>query len=296
MSHPPLPERTELPEDPLFWQRAWEEARAASRLKRSQERSPESWRLFYDQVSDLYQTLWSHDGEQGRRLCRRMLEAGLVRPGCSLLDVGCGAGSLALPLSEAGVRVTALDWSPDMLAVLRREAGRRDGAPMTTVCASWERYQPREAHDTVVAAFFPDAMSPEGLRRLEGWSRGRVALVLGTGREPFDFRRRLWEHLLKEPAQDGGFHLSCALGWLLASGRRPDLAHLRWPVEFDQPLETVARFYESYFAIFGRRGTEAAAQVRAGLQPWRKGDRVQAAGEAEAALVWWTAPGPAVRP
>ncbi|CAM3161607.1 Methyltransferase type 11 [Deinococcus saxicola] len=37
----------------------------------------------------------------------------------SLLDVGAGTGRLTLPLSGAVARVTALDHSPDMLAVLR---------------------------------------------------------------------------------------------------------------------------------------------------------------------------------
>ncbi|EYB69006.1 type 11 methyltransferase [Deinococcus phoenicis] len=37
----------------------------------------------------------------------------------SLLDVGAGTGRLTLPLADAAARVTALDHSPDMLAVLR---------------------------------------------------------------------------------------------------------------------------------------------------------------------------------
>jgi hypothetical protein len=56
--------------------------------------------------------------------------AGLrLRPGESVLDVGCGSGALALPLARAGHDVVAVDFSAGMLDVLRRRAsadGLRD--------------------------------------------------------------------------------------------------------------------------------------------------------------------------
>lgn len=48
---------------------------------------------------------------------------GDVRPGRSVLDVGCGTGRLAAPLS-GGCRVVGIDTSAEMLAVARSKGGR----------------------------------------------------------------------------------------------------------------------------------------------------------------------------
>lgn len=41
-----------------------------------------------------------------------------LKPGESALDMGCGAGSIAIPLAQAGHRVIAADFSPAMLGTL----------------------------------------------------------------------------------------------------------------------------------------------------------------------------------
>jgi len=45
----------------------------------------------------------------------------LAAPGCDILDVGAGTGRLAIPLSQSGFQVTAVDASRGMLDVLRRK-------------------------------------------------------------------------------------------------------------------------------------------------------------------------------
>ena len=45
-----------------------------------------------------------------------------VRPGETVIDMGCGTGSLALPLANEGVNVVACDLSSGMLDKLREQA------------------------------------------------------------------------------------------------------------------------------------------------------------------------------
>jgi SAM-dependent methyltransferase len=269
------------------WRLAWRKARRDSFLKLSQEASPHNWQQFYAQVSDLYLDLWSHNGQVGRRVTELLCEQKVCTPGCRVLDVGCGPGTLAVPLAHQGMLVTALDLNQAMLQTLTKQASVLGLANIDTVRASWEDYLPQPAADLVVASFFPDALSARGLCRLESLSRGRAALVLGSGPETFAFRKAVWEQVLDEPFHEGGFHLSCALGWLLASGRQPNLRHLCWPAEFDQPLEKVVRFYQAYFAIFGHEPSRTDMILRQALEPWRQGDRVRARGEVRLAVLWW---------
>lgn len=54
-----------------------------------------------------------------RRRSRGTLER-FVAPGADLLDLGCGPGTDAPLLAARGYRVTAIDWSPGMVAEARR--------------------------------------------------------------------------------------------------------------------------------------------------------------------------------
>lgn len=278
---------TLLQED--FWRDAWRGLRRDSFLKASQEASPQAWHGFYSQVSEVYADLWGYDGELGRRVSDLLVSHGLAGEGKRVLDVGCGPGTLTLPLLQAGSRVTALDWSRAMLDRLQDRAALLDAPPPLTVCRSWEEYQPSRPQDLVLASFFPDAFSAAGLARLESWSQGAVALVMGAGQETFAFRREMWNQVLEVPFHDGGFHLTCAMGWLLASGRRPVLSQLSWPATLDQPVETIVRFYCTYFAIFGKQGPEVERRIRRTLEPWRQGDRLRADGEVGLCVLWWPA-------
>lgn len=293
----PDPASTGDPCDPEFWRMAWRRARETSFLKCSQKASPTAWHDFYAQVSDSYLALWGQDGEQGRRLVAEMVRQGLLHPGKkSILDVGCGPGTMALPLAAAGHSVTALDWCRPMLDNLEQAANEQGVAGVRAVQARWEDYRPDRQHDLALASFFPDALNVRGLERLESWCREKVALVLGTGEESFAFRREMWQQVLATPYHDGGFHLACALGWLNASGRRPNLRHLAWPVEFDHPLETVFDFYRRYFAIFGQSGPAVEREIMSILERWREGGRVRTQGRVSLALVWWDRPAGETRP
>ena len=62
------------------------------------------------------------------QVLRRELDRG-AEGGLTILDVGGGTGGFAVPLAEAGHRVTVVDASPDALAALNRRAVEAGVAP-----------------------------------------------------------------------------------------------------------------------------------------------------------------------
>ena len=72
-------------------------------------------------------TVWS-SGDYG--VFAKYLEPGAlefynrlgIAPGTKLLDVGCGAGQLAIPAAKAGVHVTGLDLAPNLVEQARQRA------------------------------------------------------------------------------------------------------------------------------------------------------------------------------
>jgi SAM-dependent methyltransferase len=71
----------------------------------------------YNGIADVYDELMARDQSVRRVLWRHF--AGVFRAGDRVLDVGCGTGLDTLHLAARGVRVTAVDASPGMIARLR---------------------------------------------------------------------------------------------------------------------------------------------------------------------------------
>ena len=79
----------------------------------------------FDRVAHCYDETRGMPPEAARRVSdaiARILRG--VSPSPRLIEVGVGTGRMAVPLAEAGVRVTGIDISPNMLGVLREK--RRD--------------------------------------------------------------------------------------------------------------------------------------------------------------------------
>lgn len=79
------------------------------------------WAPYYDFVTNLM-TLG-----HARRLRRLTVDKALIKPGDSVLDVGCGTGEVSLlakTRAKAG-KVYGIDPAPEMIAVARKKAARK---------------------------------------------------------------------------------------------------------------------------------------------------------------------------
>jgi demethylmenaquinone methyltransferase/2-methoxy-6-polyprenyl-1,4-benzoquinol methylase len=155
----------------------------------------------YDVINDL-QSLGLH-----RRWKRTLVNLAAVQPGDRALDVCCGTGDVAFALRQRGAAVTALDFSPAMLAVAQQRA--KNSRPTQITPPPPVQFLrgdalhlpfPGESFDIVTVAY--------GLRNLADWERGleemwRVArpgarlLVLDFGKPGNPFWRWLYFGYLK---------------------------------------------------------------------------------------------------
>ena len=77
--------------------------------------------------------------QETQAYARDFLRLADIRPGESVLDMGCGAGALAIPLARGGHPVIAADFSPRMLQVLSEGAGHYGlGDGVRTVELAWD--------------------------------------------------------------------------------------------------------------------------------------------------------------
>ncbi len=161
---------------------------------------------YFDAVSDYWREVYDDPGVQGLIYRERMhtalrwIDELELTPECAALDVGCGAGLMAVELARRGIHVTATDSSRRMVSAAPRQAGRA-GLPdrIRTVEADAHSLPfPSETFDLVVAlgllpwvADPPRTLAEMGrVLRPGGWlivtadNRARLNLVLEPRENP----------------------------------------------------------------------------------------------------------------
>jgi SAM-dependent methyltransferase len=273
-----------------FWERAWAEVHRHSFLQTSQKTHPERWQLFYEEAGPLLRAVSGFSDRQGRDVVKAMFREGVIGPGQSAVDLGCGTGWLALPLASMGASVLAVDQSRSMLQEIQNAAALRKLGAVTTCENCWTELALAEPLDLALAAFFPEVLSPEGFQRMEGLGR-RCAVILGSGIKSLPWTGPLWGELLGSVPSGGTQQVQTALNWLMAANRRPNLRQMTMDSLVNLPLDTMLSFYQLYFAMFGREGESIHAQLHRVLHPFSLDGRVTGRGQIQLSLIWWTSPG-----
>ncbi|MDD4588282.1 MAG: class I SAM-dependent methyltransferase, partial [Heliobacteriaceae bacterium] len=125
-----------------MWQKALNERSARVSGKGIEER--------WDRIAPQFRR-WMEVDDYPVKLMRKVR----LRPGWSVLDVGCGTGAVAIPAAKKAARVTALDISGEMLRVLKDEAEEQRLSNITYLHCSWDNIEVGKdvtPHDVVVAS------------------------------------------------------------------------------------------------------------------------------------------------
>ena len=61
-----------------------------------------------------------------------------LAPDLTVLDMGCGGGALAVPLAAKVKKVTAVDFSPNMLAIVKNICAEQGIANIETILGEWD--------------------------------------------------------------------------------------------------------------------------------------------------------------
>lgn len=153
------------------------------------------------------------------------------RPAGEVLELACGTGWWTAELARYAGRVTALDASPEVLALNRARVG---GAAVRHVQAEIFGWRPDQRYDTVFFSFWLSHVPPE--RFAAFWDTVRAALRPG-GRVFF------LDSLRAETATDTGGRLPDT-GSTVAERRLADGRAFRIVKVFYDPAELPARLRE----------------------------------------------------
>jgi SAM-dependent methyltransferase len=120
------------------------------------------------------------DEEKGKQRIAGILEflkdSGFNPAGSKVLDIGCGPGTLSLPLARMGAEVTALDISCGMLERLRADA-ESENLPVKAMECSWwsadiDSLGLKGKYDLVLASMTPGVNDIESFDKMMACSTG----------------------------------------------------------------------------------------------------------------------------
>ena len=172
----PIPPETTLAD--LDWNLLWQNAR---RQKSWSSKGAADW----DKKAVSFATR-----NVGTSFVSLLLEHLPLGPDRTVLDMGSGPGTLAIPLAEQVRLVTAVDYSAGMLEVLTRQAQDENIQNIRTIQGAWEDDWPQlgiEKHDIAIASrsLSVDNLSL-ALQKLNDHAREYVFIADRISPTPFD--------------------------------------------------------------------------------------------------------------
>lgn len=155
--------------------------------KRKQKASPTSTTTYWDKRAPAFARNSSKSDYAGKFL--RFLE---FKSHWTLLDVGCAAGTLAIPLAERVKKITAMDISATMLELLQKRCAEMEIGNIQTIQGAWEDDWDALGigeHDVAVASRSLITEDFESaLAKLNKAARKRVYVTTIVGDGPHDRR------------------------------------------------------------------------------------------------------------
>jgi|GEM_PF-1584218 len=242
----------ELIKEEDFWVNLWHEIVGNTIVLKTQWSEPQKWKQFYDAAGSLFSRLWGDAEKLGREIACFMASEGIITETDRVLDVGCGTGWLSTALASFVLSVTALDYSSSMVKYSNAVIENCGISNVHVVHKDFYDFTPDEPFDTVIAAFFPQAISPSGIFKLEQWARRRCVLVLQYSSSGMLVKQRLFEHLIGQIPPSPGMTLPLwCFGYLISRGKRPEIRKYHWESKITMTADDMLEFYKSYFAVFG---------------------------------------------
>lgn len=174
----------------IDWNKMWQEAASASPWNKWAKK--ELWEKQADSFNARIVRVKSESNDTDKDdYISKMLERIHVEPQFTVLDIGCGPGTLTIPLAKKARSVTALDISERMLLNLKKNARKESTNNIQYINAVWEDAldagQVNE-HDVVVAS---RSVTPINIKdtftKLAGVARHSVYITVPVVHLPFDW-------------------------------------------------------------------------------------------------------------
>ena len=166
----------------INWNELWKVMRSSSPWRRTLDEPASS---FYDERrAKHYNKYVMQNGFKGHR--ERQIAKIALNPDYTVLDIGSGPGTLAIPIAKQVKSVTAIDPSRGMLACLQENMEREGITNIVCINKRWEDTKlgvDIEPHDVVIASYSLTMLDmQEALAKIAAAAKRHVHLYTSAGR------------------------------------------------------------------------------------------------------------------
>ncbi len=251
-----------------FWLKAWEKDKETDTYTVHRGFStPEYW----NQVAASYDR--NKEETKSRRLSKTLdlfKRMKLLFKGMEVLDIGCGTGTLAMELARHGAKVTALDFSENMLDQFRQSITPDIGNSITLLCEDWhtidiEKNGWKKKFDLVIAFMSPGVASPESFYKMMDTSKNGCAIRGWAAKRNHPIMAFLWEKIMGGVLEDAPQSILLKINLLFSLGLFPEFTFDS--VTWDQNV-TVEEELESELAFFRKVSDKTDAELESIIRPY----------------------------
>lgn len=180
-----------------------------------------------------------------------------------VLDIGCGPGTLAIPLARQVSRVTAIDYSTGMIELLNQEAGRQQIDNIDAFVCAWEDDWSDfgiSRHDVAIASRSMNIDDLQGnLVKINRYA-ARVHIVERIAPSPFDPDAFA---AVGRPFDSGPDYIY-TLNMLYTLGIHPRIEHIE--LDREQCFANIDRAMQHYRWMFKELTTDEEQRLEAYLR------------------------------
>ena len=266
----------------LDWNKLWKE-----RMQKS------SWsrRRRDGDMTDFWNKRAKHYSESIKRNnhAERIIAKLDIDPDCTILDIGAGPGTLAIPLAKRIRHVTAVDPSKGMLACLNENAVSEGLKNITCINKKWEDVAIGSViteHDIVIASHSLTMLDiKEALSKMNDAAKRCVYIFTFAGARMWDYNT-LWPKLYGEEYQPGPDYIFVYnVLYRMGIYANVEIANYEYKQQFSNLDDAVAQWKENLDVL-----TPDAEEV---IKSHLSGTLIEEDGklwskrEMRSAMIWW---------